>query len=205
MNVAVTIVIPVKPLNEAKSRLASVLGPETRRELVTDMLGNVLTAAKQSKAKRMLVVTRDSMVGAMVSATGAEWTPDPATTLNGSLREVFRTCWANGETPLYLPADLPRLRASEIDGILSTWDGEDQIVLSPCHKEQGTNALLVPATCGFEPRLGDGSFARHLARASSSGIVTEVYRAPGIAFDIDTPEDLLTHRYAARSPQVHAH
>ena len=82
----------------------------------------------------MLVVTRDSMVGAMVSAAGAEWTPDPATTLNASLQEVFRTCWESGETPLYVPADLPRLRASEIDGILSAWDGRERIVLSPCHK-----------------------------------------------------------------------
>ena len=201
----VTIVIPVKPLDEAKSRLASVLGPEPRRELVTDMLKNVLAAAKQSKSQKILVVTRDPMVGAMVSTAGAEWTPDPATTLNGSLQKVFRTCWANGETPLYLPADLPRLRASEIDGILGGWDAQERIVLSPCHKEQGTNALLVPATCGFEPQLGDGSFPRHLQRASSSGIVTEVYRAPGLAFDIDTPEDLLIHRYAGRSSQVHAH
>ena len=199
---AVTIVIPVKPLNEAKSRLASVLGFEARRELVTDMLGNVLAAAQQSKASRILVVTRDPVVGAMVSAAGVDWIPDPAPTLNGTLLDVFQKCWVNEEIPLYLPADLLRLRASEIDGIL---DVQDRVVLSPCHKAQGTNALLVPATCALEPQLGEGSFSRHLKTAASAGVATKVYRAPGLAFDIDTPEDLLIHRYTARSSQVHAH
>ena len=156
-----------------------------------DMLGNVLSAAKQSKATRMLVVTRDPMVGAMASAAGAEWTPDPTTTLNGTLKEVFRTCWANGETPLYVPADLPRLRASEIDGILRAWGGEDQIVLSPCHKGQGTNALLVPAACEFEPRLGDGSFARHLAER-----IKRRYRDG----DLPGSRPSLRHRHPGRPP-----
>ena len=37
---------------------------------------------------------------------------------------------------------------------------------------------------------GEGSFRRHLSKASASGHRSDVMSLPGIAFDIDTPEDL---------------
>jgi 2-phospho-L-lactate guanylyltransferase len=201
---AVTVVVPVKHLSDAKSRLASVLDPEGRRELVIDMLENVLSAARQSKAQNVLVVSRDPVVGEVAWTGGATWMRDPASTLNGTLLGVFRVCWERRETPLYLPADLPRLVASDVDGIVDAWAGEDRIVLSPSRDGEGTNALLVPATCRIEPLLGRRSFARHVARAERSGIAVKVYRTPGLALDIDTPEDVLEHRGAQRNSRVHA-
>jgi 2-phospho-L-lactate guanylyltransferase len=39
-------------------------------------------------------------------------------------------------------------------------------------------------------RFGDDSFLPHLAAAKARGIAPTVVRLPGIAFDIDNPEDL---------------
>ncbi len=203
--VNVTAVIPVKALTEAKSRLAKVLGPARRQGLVIDMLQHVLRIVRGSRVHRLLVVTCDRAVGAVVSAEGAEWISDPADTLNASLSEVFRGCWERRETPLYLPADLPRLGVDDVDGLIDAWGGKDRMVLSPSRDEQGTNALLVPATCRMEPMLGTRSFPRHLAQAERSGISTNVHRTAGIALDIDTPEDLLlVSGHAHRNPEVPA-
>jgi 2-phospho-L-lactate guanylyltransferase len=200
----VTAVIPVKALTDAKSRLGAVLGPELRRELVIEMLSNVLSAAGRSKAQNVLVVSRDPVVGGLASSRGAGWMRDPASTLNGTLLAVFRVCWERKETPLYLPADLPWLVPSDVDGIVDAWVGEDRIVVSPSRDEQGTNALLVPAACRIEPRLGRHSFARHVARAERLGLALRVHRTPGLAFDIDTPEDFVEHRVSHRtSSPVH--
>ena len=187
----VTAVIPVKALSEAKSRLGPVLDPERRQELVLDMLKNVLSAVRRSRVRKILVVTCDPTVGAMVAADGGDWIPDPADTLNASLGEVFRGCWEGRETPLYLPADLPRLGADDVDALLDAGAAEKGVVLSPSRDEQGTNALLVPAANRMEPLLGAGSFPRHLAQAKRLGIATLVHRSAGLCLDIDTPEDLL--------------
>jgi 2-phospho-L-lactate guanylyltransferase (CobY/MobA/RfbA family) len=37
---------------------------------------------------------------------------------------------------------------------------------------------------------GEGSFRRHLSKAAAAGLRSDVMNLPGIAFDIDTPEDL---------------
>ncbi len=201
----VTAVIPVKALSEAKSRLGSVLDPGRRQELVLEMLKHVLRAVRGSRVHRILVVTRDRTVGAVVAAEGGAWIPDPADTLNASLGEVFRGCWERRETPLYLPADLPRLGVDDVDGLVDSWAGEDRIVLSPSRDEEGTNALLVPAASRMEPLLGARSFPRHLAQAKRLGIATRVHCSAGLGLDIDTPEDLLLMSgHTARNPEVHA-
>ena len=201
----VTAVIPVKALSEAKSRLGSVLDPERRQELVLEMLKNVLSAVRRSRVRKLLVVTCDPTVGAMVAADGGDWIPDPADTLNASLGEVFRECWEGRETPLYLPADLPRLGVDDVDALLDAGGAEKAVVLSPSRDEQGTNALLVPAANRMEPLLGAGSFPRHLAQAKRLGIVTLVHRSAGLGLDIDTPEDLLLMSgHTTRNPEVHA-
>jgi 2-phospho-L-lactate guanylyltransferase len=190
----VTVVIPVKRLSDAKSRLSPILDPERRKELVIEMLSNVLSAARQSEAQSVVVVSPDPLVGELASSRGLDWMPDPASALNETLLAAFRACWERSETPLYLPADLPRLVASDVDGIIDVWAGEDRVVVSPSRDEQGTNALLVPGACRVEPGLGKRSFARHVARAERLGFALRVYRTPGLALDIDTPEDILEHR-----------
>ena len=37
---------------------------------------------------------------------------------------------------------------------------------------------------------GESSFRRHMSKASAAGFRAEVLNVPGIAFDVDTPEDL---------------
>jgi len=37
---------------------------------------------------------------------------------------------------------------------------------------------------------GEGSFRRHLSKVSAAGLRSDVMSLPGIAFDIDTAEDL---------------
>jgi 2-phospho-L-lactate guanylyltransferase (CobY/MobA/RfbA family) len=40
-------------------------------------------------------------------------------------------------------------------------------------------------------QYGEGSFRRHLSTAHAAGLQAEVLSVPGVACDIDTPEDLV--------------
>jgi 2-phospho-L-lactate guanylyltransferase len=63
-------------------------------------------------------------------------------------------------------------------------------VLAPDRAQRGTNALLLSPPTAFSPHFGRGSFAQHRQAAATSGVALELFHAPGIALDVDTPEDL---------------
>ena len=50
--------------------------------------------------------------------------------------------------------------------------------------------MLTPPTL-IRPQFGPHSFARHQHLARQAGLEPIIYRAPELAFDLDTPEDWL--------------
>lgn len=182
------VVVPVKTLERAKGRLAPVLSPRARRELVLEMLVSVLDSAAGSRADGLLVATSDPEVQAAARLRGAELVEDPHQDLNGCLLAGFERCWRRGHSPLYLPADLPHLDALTIDALLSEAD-ERSVVVAPAH-DGGTNALLAPPEAPLAPRLGPRSFDAHVAESRRLGYGLRVYRARALELDVDTPADL---------------
>jgi 2-phospho-L-lactate guanylyltransferase len=190
----VTVVVPLKLIGEAKSRLGTVLTPLERRHLVLEMFRNVLTKALDSMASQVMVLTQDGLAGRLALEAGAVWVSDPAGELNRSLRFAFELCWKKGDTPLFLPADLPLLQTQHVDEILAEWRGEPKLVISPATDRGGTNALLLPVECPLELRFGIDSFQHHLTQASQKGYRSSVYINQDLGFDVDTPHDLRLYR-----------
>lgn len=181
-----TIFIPVKPLADAKSRLAGALEPIARRRLVVEMMTHVLDVARSSRAVEVRVVTQDPELRALCLGLHED---DPHGDLNLALGRAFESCWASGRAALYLPADLPLVTREEVDGLLALgFDGG--VVLAPSQDERGTNAILSPPRCPLLPRLGPDSFVRHLRDAERFGYGTKVLRSPGLELDVDTEADL---------------
>jgi 2-phospho-L-lactate guanylyltransferase (CobY/MobA/RfbA family) len=52
----------------------------------------------------------------------------------------------------------------------------------------------------IEYRFGEGSFALHCAQAQAAGARLVVHSAPGLALDIDLPEDLDVLSAASEAP-----
>lgn len=181
-----TIFIPVKPLADAKSRLAGALGPVARRRLVVEMLTHVLGVARSSQAGEVRVVTRDPELRALC---GGPCENDPHGDLNLALGAAFESCWALRRTALYLPADLPLLTRDEVDLLLEL-ESEDVVALAPSRDGRGTNAILAPPRCPLLPRLGPNSFRIHLRNAERLGYAARIHRSPGLELDVDTEADL---------------
>jgi 2-phospho-L-lactate guanylyltransferase len=67
-------------------------------------------------------------------------------------------------------------------------------VIAPDEQEEGTNALaLTPPAPDFF-RFGPNSFQAHLEMARTRGMTVRVLRRPGLAHDLDTPDEY--RRYA---------
>lgn len=189
------VVVPVKPSGVALRRLAGMLDARTRRELQAAMLADVLGAcAAASGLVEVLVVTADREAGARAATQGARIIPDhdPPRGMNAAvaigLAEAAR---AGAEAALVLTADLPLASAGEIEAALAAAGPPGSVLLVPSRDGTGTNAMLLRPPTAMRPALGPDSRARHLARARQAGLVALTRELPGLALDIDTPDDLL--------------
>ena len=192
-------VLPVKPLDVAKQRLADDLGKGTRRALVEAMVTDVLIALRRSaRVDRVLVVTGDTGVEALAHGYEADTVHDPGAPSHSAAAVLgVAEAFARGARRVLLVAgDCPALDPTEIDALLERdAPAPDVVVLSDRHGA-GTNGLLLTPPDVIEPSFGPGSCARHVRAAEAAGATAEVAEVVGFALDVDTLEDLNVVREA---------
>ena len=186
-------IVPVKPLQRAKSRLAQVLSPEERRTLSRSLFIHTLEVLAASPAiERTLVVSRDTEALSLARGYGARSINEQGSPhLNRALARATQVARSYGVAGvLVLPADLPLLTAEALDEFVSRAEKPPVVVLAPDRRGQGTNALLCSPPGLIEYDFGARSFSRHQARALAAHARLEVCPHPSLALDLDLPEDL---------------
>ena len=186
-------VIPVKPFQLAKSRLAGVLSDEERVELSRRMLAQTLELLGEVReVTRVVVVSADRQVLELATAAGAValLEPDPPN-LNRALRLAGESARAAGASALLmLPADLPDLSAGDLRSLIELAARPPCVVIAPDRHRRGTNALLLIPPALIESDFGAESFGRHVEAGRAAGARVEICNLPGLALDLDSPEDL---------------
>lgn len=186
------ILVPVKNLANAKQRLSSVLSPEARQELAQAMCADVLeTLVRWQRRPGVTVVTSDPFAGDLAARFGFEVVaddPNPGET--GAIEMATALCLELGaEHTLVIPADIPLIESWELDRIADSAPPRGA-VLVPDAAGRGTNAALRTPADLFPLRFGNDSFLPHLAAAKATGLPCVVLELPGIALDVDRPDDL---------------
>jgi 2-phospho-L-lactate/phosphoenolpyruvate guanylyltransferase len=182
-----TVVMPVKVLARAKSRLAVLAGPR-RSELALALASDTVSAVLGCpEVGRVLVVTPDPVAGSLLAALGARVIADePPGGLNAALAygaTVARSRWP-GTGIAALAADLPALRPAELARALRA-TGTAAFVADAAGV--GTTMYAAPPGVAFVPRFGGASRARHAAAGACELDLPDI---PGLRRDVDTPEDL---------------
>jgi 2-phospho-L-lactate guanylyltransferase len=191
------VVIPVRSLEGAKSRLGAVLDAEERRELVEHLLRRTVAVALATPAvTRVLVVSPDPEVLAVAQAAGAEGLRQTSAGLNPGLVEA-RAAMAptrHGRM-LVVPGDLPAVSVEALSRLLRAADDASTtagvVVLAPDRHGRGTNALLLDPAGIIEPDFGGDSRDAHARLALAAGAAYREVADDDIALDLDTPDDLL--------------
>jgi len=188
-------VIPVKPIDRALGRLASVLSPGERRDLQSAMLLDLLDACRQSTAvAATFVVTADAAAAELSRAGGARvlWDHVPPRGMNPAIAigqaEVEDRLI---DAALILTADLPLVQSHDLDAIVAALRPGRGAVLVPSRHGTGTNALAIAPPFGIATRLGANSRALHEYALLNAGIELRQLEIPSLALDVDTPDDLL--------------
>ena len=182
------VVVPVKPPAFAKSRLAA-LGDSVRQELCAAFAVDTVAAiAECALVQRVLVVTDDVSLAAVLAELGVDVIPDGVSDdLNGSLAlgaaELLRR--SPGLRPAAVFADLPALRPAELAAALED-AAEDRMSFVADAAGTGTTTVAAPSLELFRPAFGPDSRQAHV-RAGAFEISRDV---PGLRQDVDTPQDL---------------
>jgi 2-phospho-L-lactate/phosphoenolpyruvate guanylyltransferase len=194
-----TVVLPVKVLALAKSRLAVFAGPR-RSELALAVASDTVSAVLRCpEAARVLVVTSDPVAGPRLAALGAQVVPDePDSGLNAALTHgasaALRQWPGTGvaalaaDLPALRPAELGRaLRAAELSRVVRAEMPTSGAAFVADAAGVGTTMYAALPGTVFTPKFGGASRARH---AGSGARELDLPDIPGLRRDVDTPEDL---------------
>jgi 2-phospho-L-lactate guanylyltransferase len=186
------ILVPVKNLDNAKQRLASLLDQPTRTELAQAMLFDVLDAVSQCKAgAEVALVTTDGFAIKLARHFSFQVIRDYANSgETDAIAMATQFCESNGiDSTLVIPADIPLVQAPELDQILDAAPAEGSVIV-PAADGRGTNAIMRRPAALFPLCFGTDSFKPHVAAARATNKPCVVISMPGIALDVDTPSDL---------------
>jgi 2-phospho-L-lactate guanylyltransferase len=156
--------VPLKSLDDAKSRLGEVLDAEQRHALALRMLTRVVDAC-QGAGLEVAIVSSDPLAYIAARELGTGVVDDGGEDLTGSVRRGL--------------AAYPEAYVETAD-IAALLAAADPLAIAPS-PDGRTNAIAARPPSAFVPSYGDGSAARHGG--------TPVVR-PGLARDLDTPADL---------------
>ena len=216
MDAPVDVVIAVKELQRAKSRLVGTTRQARRpgrahQDLALALAADTLAAVLAAGVRSVTLVSPDPRVRAMAGelweageqrdggarwrvGTGVEVVADDGAGLDTAVGIGARAARARMGTDgrvAALQADLPALRPAELDAALAALDtlpGAAAFVAD--HTGEGTTMLVGRPGALPEPHFGPGSAAAHAA----SGALALPGEWPGLRLDVDTPADLARAR-----------
>ena len=184
-----SVLMPVKVLAEAKSRLAGLAGPR-RAELALALASDTVTAVLGSDAvARVVVITDDQVAAVALAALGALVVPDePRAGLNAALRHGAAHAaarWPASGTAA-LSADLPALKPAHLSRALRAAAAWPTAFVADAAGD-GTTLYTAAPGVAFRPAFGLASRARH---AAGGAVELGLDGIPGLRRDVDTPSDL---------------
>ena len=190
----IALIIAVKRLAAAKTRLAPVFSARTRENVVLAMLVDTLSAATGvASVGSITVITPDDDAAAAAAGLGANVLADPTPEghhdpLNNAIAAAERAVAASFSNVVVLQGDLPALQTQELT---------EAIAAARHHRRSFVADRLATGTaalCAFgsmlDPQFGPDSCARH----RRSGAIELTGAWPGLRCDVDTPADLAAAR-----------
>ncbi|WP_326547322.1 2-phospho-L-lactate guanylyltransferase [Mycolicibacterium sp. ND9-15] len=188
------LVIAVKRLAAAKTRLAPVFPAGTREKVVLAMLIDTIAAASAVPAVRAItVVTPDETAADAAARLGARVLSDPTPDghrdpLNNAISAGEAEVRSETANVVVLQGDLPALQPHELAAAIAAARRHPRSFVGDRHGT-GTSALFSFGVA-LDPHFGADSARRH--RGSGALELTGAW--PGLRCDIDTPDDLLVAR-----------
>lgn len=205
------LIIPAKPLTEAKTRLTASGVPDAAAFAVAFLVDTLTAALATASVAHVLVVTEDDAIRELVEQEGGTAVMPPsdrARTRTGAVgvnaAVAHAAAWA--DDPLgpgrrvVMVSDLPALRPIDLAAALDEARAIDRPALVTDAVGTGTTLLTAAHSAALRPCFGERSAQRHQAlgyRAIRSPV-------PTLRRDVDVRDDLRAARQLGVGPRTAA-
>jgi len=188
-----TAIVPIKEFDKAKSRLSSILPHHLRKELVKNMLKDVLRAlTNANEVKDVIIVTPSKEIHNVTSLfSKVHIVYDEG---KGQIPAVMKAMqfaldFIKPDAILLTVADIPLIRPQDINEAAKLAKPYNTIVLAPSI-DGGTNIMVQHPPRLIELMYGENSFYKHLKLARSKNINVRIYRSNTVILDVTDINDL---------------
>ncbi len=186
------LIIPVKPFAKAKERLSHALSRDERIALAQRTARGVIEVATSlPQFTRVEVVCDDEATAQWARDVGVAAMTCPLPGLNAAVSHAYAIMRATHDWVAICHADIADPRG--LAGV--SRPDPHTLTIVPDRHGLGTNVLALNASDDFIFHYGPTSFADHCAEALRRGLSVLRLDDPGLALDLDTPDDiaLLAH------------
>tara|TARA_R110002110_G_scaffold406421_1_gene626355 strand:- start:167351 stop:168148 length:798 start_codon:yes stop_codon:yes gene_type:complete len=197
------VLVPLKDLVLAKSRLSGLLAPHERRALAQAMAEDVLAALSSTAAvEGITLVSDDPGAQLLAQRYAAHRVSEQSLGCRGLNAVLERACdelqqrlaqsLPQTDAPVFIVmhADLPLLQPADIASVLERQRLRGGVLVVSDDVGTGTNLLAFDESARPRFCFGADSCARHLAAAQKAGIHGTTMHRDNLALDVDCPRDL---------------
>lgn len=188
------VILPVKPFDDAKERLATGLSSEQRRLIAEAMVRDVVAAlARAREVDGVVVISAEPKLAEIAGDLADAVIPDQRTGHSDAAKSGVTWAIENAfDRVVMLPGDCPLLDATELDELIErTREDRIEFAVIPDRMGTGTNALVISPPDAVEPSFGPDSRQRHIAMGLAASRRVAEHEVPSLALDLDTAEDLM--------------
>jgi 2-phospho-L-lactate guanylyltransferase len=183
-----TLILPVKRLADAKTRLAPLLDLHQRRTLMEALVTRNLETLAGVPGSEVCVATSDPRAADLARQHGAGVLDDGGLPWNEGLRLAISRL-SGVDTVAIVAGDLPLLEPDDVVALLDAAPGRGVAIGRA--RDGGTNALCLRPPDLFVPSFGAPSSASvHAGLAAAADAPAVLVDRLGLALDLDTPDDV---------------
>ena len=195
--------VPLKRLDYAKTRLASVLDPPTRIRVMRALLDHTLEQVKAAPSIGSVTLVSSAVEAAGIAAEhGVAHFDDRALPWNDALAAAIAEA-VTSDAVAIVSADVPLLTVADVEQFIAAMTQKGAVIARAT--DAGTNAVAMQPAGAMPTTFGvKGSAARHAALAEESGLTPTIVDIHGLAHDLDTAADLEEVLRHAMSDEVRA-
>lgn len=188
-------IVPIKPFEFAKARLAPVLEPGQRRDLMRAMAMDVLESLAETPGiERIVLVSSEPEANAMAAEVGASLLLEEAGGgLNAAVAQGARLAIEGGAAGiLIVHGDLPLATSEAFTAVLAAHARPPAVTVVADAERQGSNCLACSPPDIIPFLFGRQSCPAHVAAARAKGIDAVVISSATLSLDVDCAADLKT-------------
>jgi 2-phospho-L-lactate guanylyltransferase len=195
--------VPLKRLDYAKTRLASVLDPATRVRVMRALLDHTLEQMKAAPSIRSVTLVSSAAEAASIASEhGVAHFDDRGLPWNDALAAAIAEA-VTSDAVAIVSADVPLLTSDDVERFVAALTKGGAVIARAT--DAGTNAVAMHPAGAMHTTFGvKGSAARHAELAKQSDLMPVIVDIHGLAHDLDTAADLEEVLRHAMSDEVRA-